>query len=67
MKRFGEIRKRKVQDEYDTGDNKKVEGLIHKWCVLFEKNLNKIANSDRKTCKKEKMKSKLGKDSITSS
>ena len=32
--------------------------------VFFEKNLNKIANLDQKTCKKKTMKGKLKKDSI---
>ena len=43
MQRFGETWKRKGQGESDTGDKNKVEGLV-KWLVLFEKNLNKIAN-----------------------
>ena len=43
MQRFGETWKRKGQDEGDTGDKNKAEGLV-KWFVLFEKNLNKIAN-----------------------
>ena len=42
-------------------------GVVQKWLVFFEKNLNKIANLDQKTCKKKTMKGKLEKDSITSS
>ena len=49
-----------------TGDKNKVEGLV-KWLVFFKKNLNKVVNLDRKTCKNKTMKVKLGKDSITSS
>ena len=50
MKRFGETWKCKVQDESDTDDENKVEGLVKIWLVFFEKNLNKIANLDQKTC-----------------
>ena len=67
MGRFGETRKRKEQDESDTGDKNKVEGVVQKLLVFFEKNLNKIANLDQKSCKKKTMKRKLGKESITSS
>ena len=49
MGRFRETWKCKWQDESDTGD--KVEGLVKKWLVFFEKNLNKLANLDQKTCK----------------
>ena len=66
MERFGETRKRKGQYESDTGDKSKVEGLVKTWLVFFEKNLNKAANLDQKTCKSKTMKGKLGKDSITS-
>ena len=66
MERFRKTRKHKGQDEIDTED-KKVEGVVQKWSVSFEKNLNKIANLDQKPCKKEKMKGKLGKGSIISS
>ena len=52
--------------ECDTDDKNKVESLVKKWLVFFEKNLNKIANLDQKTYKNETMKGKLGKDSITS-
>ena len=65
--RFGETRKRKDQGESDTGNKNKVEGVVQKWLVFFDRNLNKIANLDQKTCKKKKMKGKLGKDSKTSS
>ena len=51
MVRFGETWKRKEQDESDTGDKNKVDGLVEKWLVFFEKNLNQIANLDQKTCK----------------
>ena len=54
----------KEQDESGTRDKNKVEGVAHKWLVFFEKNLNKIANLDQKTCKKKTMKGKLEKDSI---
>ena len=67
MERFTETWKRKGQDESDTGDKNKVEGLVKKWLVFFEKNLNKTANLDQKTCKNKTMKGKLGNDSITSS
>ena len=67
MERFRETWKRKRQDESDTGDKNKVEGLVKKWLVFFEKNLNKTANLDQKTCKNKTMKGKLGNDSITSS
>ena len=56
-----------MQDESDTRDKNKLEGLVEKWLVFFEKNLNKIANLEQKTCKNKTMKGKLGKDSITSS
>ena len=56
-----------MQDESDTRDKNKLEGLVEKWLVFFEKNLNKIANLEQKTCKNKAMKGKLGKDSITSS
>ena len=46
---------------------KKVEGLVKKWLLSFEKNLNKIVNLDQKTCKNKTMKGKLENDSITSS
>ena len=65
--RFGETRKRKEQDESDTGNKNKVEGVVQKWLVFFKKNLNKIVNFDQKVCKKKTMKDKLGKDSITGS
>ena len=67
MERFGETKKREVQDESDTGNKNIVEGVVQKWLVFFEKNLNRIANLDQKTCKKKTMKGKLGKDSTTSS
>ena len=51
MVRFGETWKRKEQDESDNGHKNKVDGLVEKWLVFFEKNLNKIANLDQKTCK----------------
>ena len=56
MERFGETWKRKGQDESDTGDKNKVEDLVKTWLVFFEKNLNKIANLDQKTCKNKTMK-----------
>ena len=34
------------QDKSDTGDKNKAEGLVKKWLVFFEKNLNKIGNLD---------------------
>ena len=67
MERFGETKKHEVQDESDTGDKNIVEGVVQKWLVFFEENLNRIANLDQKACKKKTMKGKLGKDSITSS
>ena len=54
MTRFGETRKRKGQDESDTDDKNKVGGVVQKWLGYFERNLNKIANLDQKTCKKTK-------------
>ena len=41
--------------------------VVTPWLVFFEKDLSKIATLDRKTCKKETMKGKLGGNSITSS
>ena len=32
-----------MQDEHDTGDKNKVEGVVQKCLVFFKKNLNKIA------------------------
>ena len=54
MKRFGETRKCKEHDESDTCDKEqsrscssKVVGFLpSKYLVFFEKDLNKIANSD---------------------
>ena len=66
MERFTETWKRKGQDESDTGDKNKVEGLVKKWLVFFEKNLNKVANLDQKTSKNNTRKGKLGNDSINS-
>ena len=66
MERFGETKKREVQDESDTGDENIVEGVVQEWLVFFEKSLNRIANLDQKTCKKKTMKRKLGEDRITS-
>ena len=57
----------RLQDESDTGDKNIVERVVQKWLVFFEKNLNRIANLDQKTCKKKAMNGKLGNDSITSS
>ena len=65
MKRFGETKKRELQNESDTGDKNIVEGVFQKWLVFFEKNLNRIANLDHKTCKKKTMKCNLGKDRTT--
>ena len=48
--------KTKGQDESDTGDKNKVEGLVEKWLVFFEKNLNKFANLNQKTSKNKAMK-----------
>ena len=56
-----------MQDESDTEDKNVIEGIVQRWLVFFEKNLNRIANLDQKTYKKKTMKGKLGKDSITSS
>ena len=67
MERFGETKKREVQDESDTWDKNIVEGVVQKCLVFFEKHLNRFANLDQKTCKKKTLKEKLGKDSITSS
>ena len=66
MERFRETRKHKGQDESDTGDKNKVEDVVPKWLVFFEKDFNKIANLDQKICKKKLMKGKLEKDRITS-
>ena len=63
MERFGETWKHKRQDENDNGDKNKIESLVKEKLVFFEKNLNKIANIDQKTCIKKTMKVKLGKDS----
>ena len=67
MEGFRGTWKRKGQDESDTLVNNKAEGLVKKWVVFFEKNLNKIANLGQNTCKNKTMKGKLGNDSITSS
>ena len=45
----------------------KLEGVVLKWLVFFEKSLNETANLDQKTCKKKTVRGKLGKDSIKSS
>ena len=45
MGRFGETRKRKGQDESDTGDKKQSRRCSSKWLVFFEKNFKKIAKS----------------------
>ena len=50
MGRFAGTRKRKEQDENDTGDENKVEGVVQKLLVFFKRNWNKIANLDQKTC-----------------
>ena len=42
----------------------KVEGVVQKWLVFFEKNLNKMANLDQKTCNKKNIKRKPWKDPI---
>ena len=60
MERFREKWKRKRQDESDTGDKNKVEGLVKKWLVFFEKNLNKVANLDQETCKNKTRKGSSG-------
>ena len=65
MGRSGETRKRKEQNQSHTGEKNKWEGIVQKWLVFFEKNLIKIANLDQWTCKKKRMKRKLGKDNIT--
>ena len=68
MEIFRGTRKPTEQDESDTGDKNKVEGVVQKWLVFFEKNLSKIVkNLDQKTCKKKTMKGNPGKDNITSS
>ena len=67
MERFGETWNCKGQDESDAGDKKEVEGLAKKWLDFLDKNFNKIAKLDQKTCKNKTMKGKLGNDSITSS
>ena len=64
MERFGETRKRNGQDESGTGDKKTT---TQNWLAFFEKDLNKIANLDQKTCKEKILKGKFGKVSITSS
>ena len=42
-------KKREVQDESDTEDKNVIEGVVQRWLVFFEKNLNRIANLDQKT------------------
>ena len=37
MEEFGETWKRKGQDESNTGDENKVEGLVKKWFVFLKK------------------------------
>ena len=59
MGRFGETGKCKGQGKSVTGDKNKVEGVFQKWLVFFVKNLNKIPNSDQKTCKKKIMRGQL--------
>ena len=39
MEEFGETWKRKGQDESNTGDENKVEGLVKKWFVFLKKKL----------------------------
>ena len=46
MERFAETRKRNEQDESDTEDNNKVDGVAQKCLAFFKKDLNKIANLD---------------------
>ena len=53
MERFGETKKREVQDESDTGDQNIVEGVVQKQLVFFEKNLNRIANFDQKLARRK--------------
>ena len=53
-------KKRKEQDESDTGDKNKVEGVVQKWLVLFAKSLNNVPNLDQITCEKKRIKGKLG-------
>ena len=67
MGRFAGTRKREEQDENYTGDENKVQRVVQKLLVFFKKNWNKIANLDQKTCEKETMIGKLGKNFITSS
>ena len=67
MGRFAGTRKRKEQDENDTGDENKVEGVVQKLLVFFKKNLDKIANLDQKICQKKAMIRKLRKNFRTSS
>ena len=55
------------RDESDTGNKCNVEGVVQKLLVFVQKNLNKIANLDQKTCKKKTTKEKIGKDSIINS
>ena len=47
----------------------KIEGVVQKWLIFFEKNLSKIANLDQKTCKEKERKESFGKTpySLTSS
>ena len=35
IKRFGETKKREVQDESDTGNKNLVEGVVQKWLVFI--------------------------------
>ena len=67
MSRFGETWKRKRQDESDAGDKSKIEDLVEKWLIFFDKSLSNIANLDQKTCRNKTMKEKLGNDDINSS
>ena len=47
MGRFGETRKHKQQNQSHTGERNKLEGIVQKWLVFFEKNWIKIANLDQ--------------------
>ena len=58
-----------MQDESDTGDKNIVEDVVQKWLVFIHFIQEKPEQGDefRSHCKKNTMKGKLGKYSITSS
>ena len=66
MKRFGETKNVRCKTKVTLGMKTQQKVQFRSGWFLFaliKKNLSKVANLDRKICKKEAMKGKLGKDS----